>query len=223
MSRYDFHSTFGGYDDYSTFSLDKHNVDDLRKEYIKLRKEAKERIEELKKSEFADSKILENKEYLSVDPSDMNKEELVRMTAYTASFLASSQSTVEGQRERTSKAVETLNRMGYTNINTENFNEFGKYMDYLRVYIDSQILSSEKLLDFFDEAVEKGTDPDKLANLVNKTHASNITLTNLKRNVDFYIKNISNIERLDLNPNRSRKYTARELRKKLSAKDMLNE
>ena len=147
------------------------------------------------------------------DPELLTKGDLQQLLSYTASFLASSQSTVAGQRERVDKAVQTLNARGYTNINNNNFKEFGKYMDYLRVYIDSQILSSEKLLDFFDEAVEKQTEPDILAELVNKAHSNNITLTNLKRNVEFYVKNISNIERLDLNTNRKRHYTATELRK----------
>ena len=40
MSRYDFRSTFGGYDEYSEISLKKHEEDELRKEYSKLRKEA---------------------------------------------------------------------------------------------------------------------------------------------------------------------------------------
>ena len=223
MSRYNFTSTFGGYDNYNTFSLEKHTVKDLRKEYRKLRKEAIKRIEELKNSEFSESKILENKEYLNVDPNSFDKDELVRMLSYTASFLASSQSTPEGQRTRIDRAVETLNIMGYTNINRDNFDEFAKYMDYLHTYIDNQILSSEKLLDLFDASMEEGTPVEDLAGLVNKTQSSNITLTNLKRNLEFYNKNIKNIERLDLNPTRKRHYTARELRKKLSKKDMLIE
>lgn len=213
MSRYDFRSTFGGYDDYNTFSLEKHNVDDLRKEYRELRNEARYRIEQLKNSEFADSKILLNKEYLDVDPSKMSKDELVRMTAYTASFIASPQSTVAGQQERVHKAVETMNAKGYTKITENNFAEFGNYMDYLRTYMDNQILSSEKLVDIYEALVNE----DKADNSLN------VTMVNIKRNMDFYVKNAENIERLDLDPNRKRKYTARELRKKLSSKDMLNE
>ena len=223
MSRYDFKSTFGGYDDYNTFALEKHNKKELLKEYRKLRKEALHRIEELKDSEYSDSKILQNKEYLQIDPSEFDKNELVKMLSYTASFLASSQSTVEGQKERESRAVETLNALGYTEITEQNFKSFGDYMDYMKTYIENQIMGSPEMVEMFEKAVKEGIPTEKLAELYTKTRETNITRRDFQRNMKFYQENIENIEKLGLNKDRKKKYTANELRKKLKSRDMLNE
>lgn len=223
MSRYDFQSTFGGYDEYSEISLKNRGDKELLTEYATLREEARSRIKKLKNSKYKDSKILKNKEYLEVDPGEMDHETLARMTAYTAAFLASSQSTVEGQSIREERALRKLHTMGYINITEDNFKEFGDYMDHLQTYMNNQILTSEKLLDLFDEVADDMDNPDNLSDLVDKATTNNITLYNLKRNINFYEKNMKNIERLDLNPTRKRHYTATELRKKLSARDMLNE
>ena len=73
----DFSGNFGDIDNYNSISLNKYTVKELRKEYRKLRKEAKERLKELSESEFSDSKLLENKEFLLENPSNKNLEKSV--------------------------------------------------------------------------------------------------------------------------------------------------
>lgn len=206
MSRNNFHSTFGDYDDYNTFSLEKQKWSELRKEFRKLRKEAKKRIEELKESEFADSKILENKEYLYEDVSNMTKDELVRYTAYTASFLASDLSTVQGQQTRLDNAIEKFHDLGYENINKDNFKSFAQYMADLQPFIAAQIVGSETAVDLYDTAIEEG-------------------VSNLKRNLTSFlseqskkIKDMSKSEMKNIH-----KYTSQELWDILQKRDMLNE
>lgn len=206
MSRNNFHSTFGDYDDYNTFNLEKQKWRELRKEFRKLRKEAKKRIEELKESEFADSKILENKEYLYEDVSNMTKDELVRYTAYTASFLASDLSTVQGQQTRLDNAIEKFHDLGYENINKDNFKSFAQYMADLQPFIAAQIVGSETAVDLYDTAIEEG-------------------VSNLKRNLTSFlseqskkIKDMSKSEMKNIH-----KYTSQELWGILQKRDMLNE
>lgn len=206
MSRNNFHSTFGDYDDYNTFNLEKQKWSELRKEFRKLRKEARKRIEELKESEFADSKILENKEYLYENVSNMTKDELVRYTAYTASFLASDLSTVQGQQTRLDNTIEKFHDLGYENINKDNFKSFAQYMADLQPFISAQIVGSETAVDLYDTAIEEG-------------------VSNLKRNLTSFlseqskkIKDMSKSEMKNLH-----KYTSQELWDILQKRDMLNE
>lgn len=206
MSRNNFHSTFGDYDDYNTFNLEKQKWSELRKEFRKLRKEARKRIEELKESEFADSKILENKEYLYENVSNMTKDELVRYTAYTASFLASDLSTVQGQQTRLDNTIEKFHDLGYENINKNNFKSFAQYMADLQPFIAAQIVGSETAVDLYDTAIEEG-------------------VSNLKRNLTSFlseqskkIKDMSKSEMKNIH-----KYTSQELWDILQKRDMLNE
>ena len=206
MSSNNFHSTFGDYDNYNTFNLEKKKWIELRKEFRKLRKEARKRIEELKESEFADSKILENKEYLYEDVSNMTKDELVRYTAYTASFLASDLSTVQGQQTRLENAIEKFHDLGYENINKDNFKSFAQYMADLQPFISAQIVGSETAVDLYDTAIEEG-------------------VSNLKRNLTSFlseqskkIKDMSKSEMKNIH-----KYTSQELWDILQKRDMLNE
>lgn len=158
MSRNNFHSTFGDYDDYNTFNLEKQKWSELRKEFRKLRKEAKKRINELKESEFADSKLLQNKEYLQEDVSNMTKDELVRYTAYTASFLASDLSTVAGQEQRVEYALEKMHDLGYHGITREDIKPLFEYMDNMEAFIKGLIKGSEPLVSVYETAKEKNVD-----------------------------------------------------------------
>lgn len=195
-----FSGSFGDVNDYNSVILRrKYSAKELRDEYRKMRKEAKERIKELKSSGYEDAQILDNKDYLQKNPSNMTKRELASYLSYTASFLNSKYSTIEGQEERRKGVLQAFYDMGYTNINAKTINSFGKYMDRMRVYVESKVISSDVLLDVYDTAI-----------------GTNISMKNVERNIEFYAENIDSIKDLNLNPERKRKYTATELRKKLS-------
>lgn len=199
-----FNGDFGDIDNYNSISLNKYTVEDLRKEYRKLRKEAKERIKELSKSEFSDSKLLENKEFLLENPSYMSKRDLRHNLSAVAGFLNSELSTVEGQRHRAERTIETLNDMGYNNINLHNYQQFGKFMDKMRVYVENNIIGSDRLLEIFDTAKEK-----------------NISISNVEKNIRFYDRNIDAIQ--DLNLNAKKPYTTSSLQKILKSHGMLED
>lgn len=199
-----FSGTFGDINNYNSVVLRrKYSVKELRSEYRKLRKEAKARIKAIQKAGYGDSQVLENKEYLDENPSRLNKRELSSYLSYTASFLNSDLSTVEGQERQRQGVIETLHDMGYTAINAENFDEFGKFMKRMHTYIKNKVIQSDAVVDLYNIAKEK-----------------NISVRNIERNYEWYMENIEDVENLELNPDRKRKYTATEL-KKILARNMI--
>lgn len=198
-----FTGTFGTLDDYNSVILKrKYTVKELRKEYRKMRKEAKKRIKQIKEVGYGDSQIIENKEYLDKNPSNLSKRELASFLSYTASFLNSDLSTVEGQERQRQGVIETFRDMGYTAIDAKNFDEFGKFMKRMHTYIKNKVISSDVVVDLYNTAKEQ-----------------NISVRNIERNYEWYAENLDDIKELELNPDRKRKYTATEL-KKILARDM---
>lgn len=181
-------------DHYNSVNLKEHTVAELRKEYRQFRNEAKARIQELKNAGYGDSKLLQNKEYLNINPLTMNKQDLVDALSYTESFIHSKLSTLEGQQLQRTRAVEKLKDLGYENITERNINSFGKFMDATKTLVKNNIIGSPDLLELFDKAV-----------------ANNISIANLTKNITWYLDNIDNIESLDLNTERKKAYTKTQL------------
>lgn len=184
----------GEHDHYNSVNLKQHTRDELKREYRKFRKEARERIKELVKAGYIDNPILKNKEYLKKDPSKMTKQELIDALSYTESFVHSKLSTVEGQEYKRRTAVEKLEDLGYTNITEKNIDDFGRFMQATKTLVKNKIIGSPELVELFDRAVE-----------------NHISVTNLIKNVTWYIDNMDNIESLNLNTERERAYTKTEL------------
>lgn len=192
-----FEGNFGDINAYNSVVLKrKYTVKELRSEYRKMRNEAKSRIKDIKHSGYGDSQVLENKDFLDKNPSNLTKRELASYLSYTASFLNSDLSTVEGQQRQRESVIDTFHQMGYENISASNFDEFGKFMKRMHTYIKNKVLSSDTVVDMYDTAKEK-----------------NISVRNIERNYKFYSEHLDEIQELELNPDRKRKYTARELEK----------
>ena len=192
-----FQGTFGTADNYNSAVLNrKYTAKELRSEYRKMRKEAKGRIKELKKEGFEDSPVLENKEYLDENPSNLTKRELAYYLSYTASFLNSDLSTTDGQKRQRESIIQTFHDMGYKNIDSKNFDRFGKYMNKMRTYIKNKIYGSDEIVEMYDKAQE-----------------NNISIANLEKNISFFMENADAIDELGLNPDRKRAYTKNEIEK----------
>lgn len=208
MSRNNFHSTFGDYDDYNTFNLEKQKWSELRKEFRSLRKEAKRRIKELENSEFSESKILQNKEYLLENVSNMTKDELVRNIAYTASFLASDLSTVQGQETRTESILEKFHDLGYKSLTREDLKPLFKFMESIEPFMNSKILGSPEEIELYERAKESGISMDKFTK----------SLTRFLSEQQKQMKDMPKDQFKQIH-----KYTSDELWNILSKRDMLNE
>lgn len=185
------------------YLLKNYTKKELEKLYRQERKEAKSRIKALKDSEFSDSKILKNKEYLKEDPRKMTKVELAKNLSYTDSFNKSKLSTIEGQEEEKQNFIETMQTLGHK-INNDNYRQFVKYIQDSKSHIENQILSSTDMVEMYDFAQE-----------------NNISPANVRKNFAWYMKNQEKIENLNLNVDRNRKYTITELKVRLARAENL--
>lgn len=187
---------------YNSITLKQHTVAQLRKEYRRYRREAKERLRELKQEGFENSRIVQNKEYLQKDPSILRKQDLINYLTYAHSFVTAKTSTVEGQKERENKVIQKFQDLGYSNIKKETMNEFGKFMDKSRNLFISKIIASDIAVVAYDMAKD-----------------NNVSIANLEKNLLWYAEHIDDIENLDLNPNRRRAYTKTQLERAIRKKE----
>lgn len=186
---------------YNSITLKQHTVAQLRKEYRRYRREAKERLKELKQEGFENSRIVQNKEYLQKDPSTLRKQDLVNYLTYAHSFVNAKTSTVEGQKAREDKVIQKFQDLGYSNIKKETLDEFGKFMDKSRNLFTSKILASDIAVVAYDMAKE-----------------NNISIANLEKNLLWYAEHLDDIENLDLSTNRKRAYTKTQLERAIKKK-----
>lgn len=208
----------GEHDDYNYFHLmNNYSEEELRKEYSRMRTQAKRQITAIEKSPFKDNKIIQNKEYLSINPDELSKQELAKHLTSTEAFLSSKLSTVTGLREQRKLSIERLHDRGYNFVNTRNYSAFGQLMDDMRVYMNNNIISSQKILDAVDNLVEKRNIKklDRITEVIQLALEHNISLANIQKNFGFYWDNIDEIGELGLNLDRKRKYTRTEIERKI--------
>lgn len=189
---YDFEHKLGNPDHYNSISLKYETVEDLKKEYRRFRKEAKERIKQLEKYGYEDA--VEYSDYLDKEPSNMTKRELIDSLIRAEAFVTSDQSTIQGQINRYENLKSKLQDLGYEHISQKtagNLNDFFKQTKYL---VDNKIVSSTDLLDLYDFAIEK-----------------NISTANVAKNVTWYLENMDDIDELNLNETREKAYTKTQL------------
>lgn len=220
MALYEYTGAFGSFDDYNTFALKKHTVAELRKEYRKVRREAKARIKAMQDAGFGDARILQNKEYLKKDPSYMRKADLIDSVVYTVSFIGTDKSTPKGYQDRIDKTIEKMQALGYKGINKKNYKEFGQYMDDMRAFIDAQILTSKRAVKLFEKASQAAV-PDSARDIVGLGIEKNISLSSIEKNMDFYRQYQGEIQSIYLNPDRAKPYSTREVEKILKRKGLM--
>ncbi len=196
-------ATFGGYNEYSNIALKKHTTEELREEYRAFRKEARARVKELRSSEFSDGKMVHGKGYLRTSPDRMNRDELMKALTDSVKFIWSRLSTVEGQEQMREKTLEKFELRGYGDfINEETYTQFGKFMDEVNAFIAAKVIGSPEAVDMFAWAKENHISP-----------------ANVTRNLNFYLENMERISKLNLNPSNVRPYTARDLKRMLTAQE----
>lgn len=133
----------------------------------------------------------------------MNRDELMKALTDSAKFIWSRLSTVEGQEQMKEKTLEKFELRGYGDvINEETYTQFGKFMDEVNAFIAAKVIGSPEAVDMFAWAKENHISP-----------------ANVTRNFDFYLENREKISKLNLNPSNVRPYTARDLRRMLTAQE----
>lgn len=133
---------------------------DLRKQYTELRVIAQKRLKRggdalRDVEEFAKLGELKN-------PADLAKEYL-----RVSKFLRSKKSTASGRKEIARATVKKLREQGIKNVDAENVDKFGEFMNLMmRRYEESTpegkrlLFDSDKLMNIYDELVERGSITD---------------------------------------------------------------
>ena len=133
---------FGDAGDYIPYNTRRYSDEDVRREYQRLRKIAKERLSRLEMSEFAKSQtVLEHKErYPTMRELKGNMRELRFQLYDLRRFLDSEYSTISGQKAIRKKRIETLQARGW-NVSNENYNAFVTFIEYAKAYFGGSFSS----------------------------------------------------------------------------------
>lgn len=126
------------------------NEKDMRQEYSRLRRISKKRITRLKNAGVIDRFITFYELRMPKLNEIKSKRDLSRFLSLQARFLLSPMSSLTGRKKSADKAYNTLREHGY-NINRSEIQEFGKFMDFARSYIDSAFYDSARAADYFSE------------------------------------------------------------------------
>ena len=130
------------------------------KEYTRLRDIAQKRLKRMSESEFADTQIY--RKYKDAFPKQKDLR-YVSDLAYTLSdlarFVSSPQSTITGLKERRKKAVSTLHEHGYDFVTTENYAQFGEFMEMWREEKMDSLYDSGDAADAYYIVEKHGIDP----------------------------------------------------------------
>lgn len=124
-------------------------VDQMRKEYTRIRKEAKRRLSVLERNKMID--YIDNVPEITQarGQSDLNVYlELRELTQ----FLKNPFSKISYTRKFERDMIETMHDQGYYNINSSNIREFNNYMKEYKGATESFLYDSDAAVEVFDEA-----------------------------------------------------------------------
>ena len=146
---------FGDEENYTPVALSKFTESEIEKEYTRLRRAAIGRLKTIGKSEFSESDIYkENKNRYDMTAKQIVREGGRSLLKYRLSaihrFLSKKTSSVTGLREISNKTLATLHKHGYDFITAENLDDFGRFMDAVRVTAEAMRYDSERVAELFE-------------------------------------------------------------------------
>ena len=112
--------------------------EELKREYARLSREARERLRKLGQSEFNQTKTYkDNVGKFKTLNKIKDRRELERLTQEAARFVTAKGSSASGLREIRRKAIQTLHdESGYTFVNTKNYQDWVDYLEWLHAQTD---------------------------------------------------------------------------------------
>lgn len=146
---------FGDKENYTPVALSKITESEIEKEYTRLRRAAIGRLKTIGKSEFSESDIYkENKNRYDMTAKQIVREGGFSLLKYRLSaihrFLSKKTSSVTGLREISNKTLATLQEHGYDFITAANLDDFGRFMDAVRVTAEAMRYDSERVAELFE-------------------------------------------------------------------------
>lgn len=137
---------------------------EVRKEYTRLRDISQKRIKRLAAAGFTDTEVYQrNYKHYPKLKDIKSKSELAQRLSDLSRFVASSQSTVKGIKERNKKTLEQLEEHGYDFVNESNLSDFGDFMEQYRDQLLDMDYDSGDAAELYRIVEKHGLDPDKVA------------------------------------------------------------
>lgn len=166
---------------------------DLRRVYRSVSREAREAYKKMNeaypnlgalKTHRGDFKTLG-------DLGDVSKYQLGQELMMAQNYLKSDYSDPDKYRSIKSKSLETLRKNGYENVNEENFEQFGNYMEKLKDMGLVSQASSGYIAELFGQFENK-----KVISRVAKARRDEIDEDIILANLEYWSENAENLERL---------------------------
>lgn len=126
---------------------------ELRRVYSSLRSTFNKRINTLLRSEFGNIPEIQwaATAFPTLKEAGYTRSELAFKTNQLLRFLDSPSYSVTGRRETERQTIQTLNRIGFTNVNKGNIRLFGQFMDYARTIISWALDVSDKVAELAND------------------------------------------------------------------------
>ena len=207
----------GDPEDYNPITLSRRPESELREEYTRLRRIARDRLRRIERSsDFGDSAIVRNnKSWLDVPPSKISKAELPSVLSQVEGLLEAKTGTLSGLRRNRALSIESLRDAGIRGITAKNYNEFAQFMSRTQEFKNAYIPYPRRA---------KGSEARDAARQVRPrmfklTENGNVSEAAIMKEFQFFRDNLGKIEKLvrsgAVNTSRKRPYSANELRKLL--------
>lgn len=207
----------GDPEDYNPITLSRRAEPELRAEYTRLRRTARERLRRIERSsDFGDSPIVtNNRAWLDVSPSAIPAADLPSALSRVESLLEARTGSLTGLRRQRALTIESLKASGVRGITTKNFSEFTQFMNKTQIFREAYIPYPKRA---------KGSEARDAARQIRPRMFSlmetgNISEAAIMKEFQFFRDNLDKIEKLarsgSLNQDRKRAYSANEIRKML--------
>lgn len=216
MPRKSINYNLGGPEDYNPIILSRMPEADLRAEYARLRRVARDRIRRIERSEFAeDSTWIEDRgKDFNLPASRIRAADLPSALSDLAGFLEAKTSTVTGLRRKRSLTLEALKDAGITGINRQNYGAFTQFMKATQVFKNAYIPYPKR-----SEKVSALQDAKQIRPAMFMLTQKGISQAAIIRNFEFFKNNLKDVQNLisqgKINSGRQRPYSANEIRRML--------
>ena len=167
---------------YEAFKGGNVDRDELRKEYSRLRQVANKRLQRMEGTRYENSQtylrnagkyttlaqIEEEALHYAKNLSPEAQQKYVDMhVAKKMSdlfrFLTAKTGSIRGMQRAENELIENLRDRGLTFINKGNIQQFGQYMEYMRILHNGRQYDSERAAELFGTATKKGINPMEIA------------------------------------------------------------
>lgn len=167
---------------YEAFKYGNVSPEDLRKEYSRLRIVANKRLSRMQGTKYEktqtfiknygkyttiaeiEEQALKHAEKLPKEVRQLYVDSMVaKKTADLYKMLTARTGSIRGMQQVETETVERLREHGFTFITKKNLQQFGDYMEFLRIVHRGRNFDSERAAELFGTVVKKGINPQEVA------------------------------------------------------------